>query len=73
MLVNGDRLAEPTEWFVVNLSDPTNANIVDAYGQCTILDDEPRISITDAAVTEGNTGTHSATFTVTLSAISESM
>ena len=72
VLVNGDRLAEPTEWFVVNLSDPTNANISDATGVGTILDDEPpTVSVTDAAVTEANTGTRSATFTVTLSAISE--
>jgi hypothetical protein len=71
VLVNGDRLVEPTEGFAVILTDSTNANIVDAYGQCIILDDEPRISITDAAIAEGNTGTRSATFTVTLSSISE--
>ena len=40
--VLGDRLAEPTETFVVNLSGPTNAIIADGQGVGTILDDEPR-------------------------------
>jgi hypothetical protein len=71
VLVNGDRLVEPTEAFVVNLSNPTNANINTATGIGTILDDELTVSVSDAAVTEGNTGTRSATFAVTLSAISE--
>ena len=63
----GDRLAEPTENFVVNLSAPINATIADGQGIGTILDNEPRISINDVTVTEGNTGTVSATFTVSLS------
>ena len=53
--------------FVVNLSAPINATIADGQGIGTILDDEPRISINDVTVTEGNTGTVNATFTVTLS------
>jgi hypothetical protein len=65
--VNGDRLAEPNETFVVNLSAPTNATINDGQGIGTILDDEPRISINDVTVTEGNTGAVNATFTVSLS------
>jgi hypothetical protein len=68
VLVNGDRLGEPNETFVVNLSAPTNATIADGTGAGTIVDDEPRISISDRTVTEGNTGVTSATFTVTLSA-----
>jgi len=64
--VIGDRLAEPTENFVVNLSAPTNATIADGQGIGTILDDEPRISINDVMVTEGNTGAVNATFTVSL-------
>lgn len=67
VLVNGDRLAEPTETFVVNLSSPTNAVIVDGHGVGAILDDEPRISINDRTITEGNTSGVSAMFTVTLS------
>jgi hypothetical protein len=68
VLVNGDRLAEANETFAVNLSAPTNAIIADGTGVGTILDDEPRINIGDTTVTEGNTGSRSATFTVTLSA-----
>jgi hypothetical protein len=66
VFVNGDRLPEPNETFVLNLSSPTNATIADGQGVGTILDDEPRISISDATVTEGNTGTAPATFTVML-------
>ena len=68
ILVNGDRLGEPNEAFVVNLSSPTNADIADGQGVGTILDDEPRISITDVSLTEGGNGqTTLFTFTVTLS------
>ncbi len=69
--VTGDRLAEPTESFAVNLSAPVNATIADSQGIGTILDDDPRISINDVTVTEGNTGSTSATFTLTLSAASD--
>src|SRR5262249_7258399 len=67
--VNGDRLAEANETFTVNLSAPTNATITDGTGVGTIADDEPRISIGDTTVTEGNTGGTSATFMVILSAV----
>src|SRR5262249_2087826 len=57
VLVNSDRLPEPTEAFVVNLSSPTNAIIVDGQGQGTIVDYEPRIAITPSVThSEGNTG-----------------
>jgi hypothetical protein len=67
--VIGDRLPEPNETFTVNLSSPTNATIDDGQGIGTILDNEPRISISDVSKTEGN-GKKSTlfTFTVTLSA-----
>ena len=52
--------------FVVNLSAAT---IADGQGIGTILDDEPRISISDVSKAEGKTGqTTLFTFTVTLSA-----
>ena len=51
--VTGDRLAEPNETFAVNLSAPTNATIADGQGVGTILDNEPRISISDVTKTEG--------------------
>jgi Calx-beta domain len=69
--VIGDRLAESTETFAVNLSAPVNATIGDGQGIGTILDDEPRVSINDVTVTEGNTGSANAMFTVTLSALSD--
>jgi FG-GAP-like repeat/Calx-beta domain len=53
ILVNGDRLAEPNETFVVNLSNATNATIADGHGVGTILDDEPRISMSDVTKYEG--------------------
>jgi hypothetical protein len=65
--INGDRLGEPNETFAVNLSKPTNATIADGQGNGAILDDEAKISFNDMTVTEGNTGTVNATFTVTLS------
>ena len=69
MPVNGDRLAEPNETFVVNLSSATNATIADGQGVGTIVDDEPRISISDVTKTEGKKSkTTLFTFTVTLSA-----
>jgi hypothetical protein len=69
VLVNGDRVAEPNGTFVVNLSGATNATIANAQGVGTILDDEPRISISDVTKAEGKKGqTKQFTFTVTLSA-----
>ena len=66
--VIGDRSAEPAENFVVNLSAATNGLIVDSQGVGTIMDDEPRISISDVTKAEGKKGqTTLFTFTVTLS------
>ena len=66
----GDLGFEPDETFFVNLSNPTNATILDAQGEGTIFNDDPipQISISDASVIEGNLGTATATFTVGLSA-----
>jgi hypothetical protein len=65
--VIGDRLGEPNETFVVNLSAPMNATIGDGQGVGTILDNEPRISISDVTKAEGRKGkTTLFTFTVTL-------
>jgi len=69
VLVNGDRLAELNETFVVNLSNPTGATIGDGQAVGTIVDDEPRISIGDMSKKEGKKGTTTLfTFTVSLSA-----
>ena len=69
VLINGDRLGEQDETFVVNLGGATNATIADGQGVATIMDDEPRISISDVTRAEGKRGqTTLFTFTVTLSA-----
>jgi hypothetical protein len=65
--VIGDRIAEPNEMFSVRLGGPTNAVIADSLGLGTILDEEPRVSITDVTRGEGNTGQTAFAFTVTLS------
>jgi hypothetical protein len=68
ILVNGDRLAEANETFYVNLSGATNALIIYGYSTGTIVDDEPRISISDVTRYEGNgKKTTLFVFTVTLS------
>jgi hypothetical protein len=38
--VNGDTQAEPNETFFVNLSQTSNASLVDGQGQATIIDDD---------------------------------
>ena len=70
--VVGDVLDEANETYTVNLSNATNATIADATGVGTITDDDPTptLSINDVTVTEGDTGTLNANFTVTMSAVS---
>jgi Calx-beta domain-containing protein len=70
--VNGDSVSEANETFTVTLSNPVNATIADGSGQGTIVDDDPlpTLSVNNASVTEGNTGTTTATFTVSLSVAS---
>ena len=67
--VIGDTTYEPDEDFFLNLGSATNADIADGAGQGTILNDdsEPTISIDDVIQSEGNGGTTSFVFTVTLS------
>ncbi len=68
VLVNGDRLVEPNESFTVQLSNATNATIADGEAVGTIVDDEPRVSISDVTKAEGKKGkTTQFTFVVTLS------
>jgi hypothetical protein len=64
--VKGDRLAELEESFIVTLQSAKNAKIGRGQGTVTILDDEPRLSISGAADYEGNSGTKSFVFTVSL-------
>ena len=71
VLVNGDATFEPNETFFVDLTTPTNGTISDAQGQGTIINDDaapptPTLAINDLNITEGNSGTSTATFIVTL-------
>lgn len=70
--VNGDAVNEADETFTVTLTNPSGATLATATGTGTIVNDDsaPTVSIADALLTEGNTGTTPATFTVTLSAAS---
>jgi disulfide oxidoreductase YuzD len=70
--VIGETTFEADEGFTVTLSNPNGATIGDGVGAGTITNDDaqPAVSIGDAAVTEGNAGTVTATFTVTLATAS---
>ncbi|MSU63714.1 MAG: hypothetical protein EXS31_15160 [Pedosphaera sp.] len=67
--VNGDTLNEADEDFAVNLSSPTNATLGISKGVVTIINNDPlpALSVADASVTEGNTGTQIVTVPVQLS------
>ena len=68
MAVRGDTTDELDETFLVNLSNASNATIADAQAVGTIKNDERTVSIGDATVTEGTSGTVNAAFAITLSA-----
>jgi hypothetical protein len=65
----GDLDDEPDETFIVTLSSPQNGDLLDPIGLGTIIDDDglSGLTIADASVDEGNTGTVDALFGVTLS------
>ena len=69
--INGDTAIEGDESYTVDLSNVANATVADGSGTGTINnDDYPTLSISDAtAVTEGNAGTTTMTFTVSLDAV----
>jgi ELWxxDGT repeat protein len=65
--VNGDLLDEANETFTLTVSGssgPDTSAVRSATG--TILNDDTSISVNNASVTEGNTGTANLTFTATL-------
>jgi urease beta subunit len=74
VLVNGDAAIETSETFTVALANPASATISGTgLGTGTITDDDaPTVSIGNATVTEGNSGTVNAVFAITLSAVSAS-
>src|SRR5215207_751940 len=68
VLVNGDTVDEAQETFFLDISNVQNATVSSNRGTGFISDDDgPTISINDVSVTEGNSGTKAATFTLTLS------
>lgn len=70
--VNSDVINEADETFFVNLLSPVGASLGKSQGIGTILNDDstPNASISDVAITEGNSGTKIMSFLVTLSSIS---
>ena len=66
----GDTAAEGDEDFFVNLSGAAGASIADGQGKGTVRNDDTAsasLRVNDVTVTEGNSGTLTAVFTVTLS------
>ncbi len=67
VLVNGDRVGENDETFFVNLTNATNAAVIDNQGQATILDDDVAIVVDDIGIgPEGPMGMQTVMFTVSL-------
>ena len=66
--MNGDVLDEINETFSVNLSNATSSTIADNQALGTITDDDafPTVNVSDAVVIEGDSGTSTATLTVSL-------
>jgi hypothetical protein len=66
----GDLLDEEDETFLVTLSSPTNAFLAQAEGVGTIIDNDPlpNLSISDVTIVEGDSGSKTANFLVTLDA-----
>ncbi|MCF6323920.1 MAG: hypothetical protein L3J89_06305 [Gammaproteobacteria bacterium] len=77
--VVGDAIAEPDETFRLTLSNPGNADLGSAVGVATITTDDevailpiPALQIGNINLAEGNSGTTTAEFSITLSASSTS-
>ncbi len=70
--INGDTKFETDETFLVNLSGASGASISGFQGIGTITNDDvpPSLAINNVSLTEGNAGTSSLVFNVTLSAVS---
>ncbi len=68
--VLGDLTPETNETFFVNVTNVVNANITTSQGTGTITNDDaaPNLTINDVTLAEGNSGTTTFAFTVSLSA-----
>jgi hypothetical protein len=68
VVVNGDTVDEQQETFFLDISNVQNATVSSSRGNGFITDDDgPTVNINDVSVTESNSGTKAATFTLTLS------
>jgi Calx-beta domain len=69
VLVQGDTKDEFDETFAVDVANPVGVTVADGTGVGTIVDDDaaPLVSIDDVSMTEGDAGSTTATFSVTLS------
>ena len=67
--VKGDDWNEAAEDFIVTLSSPTNAVLADDKGLGLIKNDDPtpKVSVSNTTVSEGNSGTVEAAFSLMLS------
>lgn len=67
--IAGDTVSEGNEILALNLSALTAASYADAQGRATLIDDDGPISlsVSDQVITEGDTATTDAVFTVSLS------
>jgi len=67
--VKGDDWNEAAEDFIVTLSSPTNAVLADDKGRGLIKNDDPtpKVSVSNTTVSEGNSGTVEAAFSLMLS------
>ncbi|RYG70082.1 hypothetical protein EON80_08570, partial [bacterium] len=67
--VRGDQLDELEEQFQVKLTSPVNATIADGLATCTIRDNDsaPKIAMNRPSITEGDAGTSTFDFTLSLS------
>lgn len=66
----GDAVVEASETFLVNVSGVKGAAVADAQAVGTIRNDDAVLTIADASIVEGNSGTKTLAFTVRLSAAS---
>lgn len=71
VLVNGDRLGEWAEYFLVDIRNPGSAKLSSFQALASIVDDEPTIRLDGGRVVEGNSGTKTLPFIATLSAASD--
>jgi serine protease len=66
--LNGDTAIEPNELVYINLSNASGATLLDSQANCFVVnDDGTTLSIGDVTISEGNSGTKQAVFTVTRS------